>query len=251
MIFVFVKTMSSRCGPWRGGFPGVENASADCRLFLLRKSKSIQLVWCVWLCHTKLFSKEIFGHFLLLGKQLLPNTPQPSEVLNENKISPEKSQKKDVVRAIGLKSQDDCDLIILQIIHIDSSPVSSNDDKRDYEKHIDAMAVEQIHQSTPPFTYPIFLLSPPKHLSATHHHSSKCSSVHWTAVSNQSTLHFIFYSSVPFVTACGLHICKWNHSIWQNLFVLRHPGVVAWLPVLMAPTNSYSFSPRLKALIQL
>ena len=103
-------------------------------------------------------------------------------------ISPEKSPKKDVVRAIGLKSQDDCDLIVLQIIHIDSSPVSTNDDKRDYEKHIDAMAVEQIHQSTLPSRIPYFYSLPPTSLR----HSSKCSSVHWTAVSNQSTLHFIF-----------------------------------------------------------
>ena len=200
----------------------------------------------------KTFFKGNLWAFFAFWKATSAKYPPPSEILNENKHFSWKSPKTDVVRAIGLKSQDDCDLIILQIIHIDSSPVSTNDDKRDYEKHIDAMAVEQIHQSTPPFTYPIFLLSPPQHLSATLLNvplstGQQCPT---NPLSTSSSL----YSS--FVTACGLQICKWNHSIWQNLFVpdpLRHPGVVAWLPVLMAPTNFYSFSPwlMLKAMIQL
>ena len=188
MIFVKIKTMSSRCGPWRGGFPGVENASADCRLLLSRKfksmSKSIQLVW---LCHTKLFSKEIFGHFLLFGKQLLPNALQPSEILNENKHFSWKKSKDRRRESHWLEKS--------RWLWSDNSPnhphrfLSSNDDKRDYEKHIDAMAVERIHQSNPPLHVShISTLSSPTSLR----HSSKCSSVHWTAVSNQSTLHFIF-----------------------------------------------------------
>merc|ERR1711974_518046 len=84
------------CGPWRGGFPGVENASADCRLFLLRKSKSksksIQLhsMMCMIVPYKTFFK----GNFLLFGKQLLPNTPQPSEILNENKHFSRKKKKK-------------------------------------------------------------------------------------------------------------------------------------------------------------
>ena len=84
-----------------------------------------------------------------------------------------------------------------------------------------------------PWLWSRFISQPPQHLSATLLNvplstGQQCPT---NPLSTSSSL----YSS--FVTACGLQICKWNHSIWQNLCVpdpLRHPGVVAWLPVLMA-----------------